>query len=89
MKKRDGRLIPFNPEKITRAISLAASEVANKEGITADYQIASELTEEVRKLPILSSLNLLILLALTIFILPQTKAESDGYRSVMYRIADK
>jgi hypothetical protein len=26
---------------------------------------------------------------LTIFILPQTKAESDGYRSVMYRIADK
>ena len=40
-------------------------------------------------LPILSSLNLLILLALTIFILPQTKAESDGYRSIMYRIADK
>ena len=39
--------------------------------------------------PILSILNLLILLALTIFILPQTKAESDGYRSVMYRIADK
>jgi len=50
VKKRDGRLIPFNPEKITRAIFLAASEVANKEGITADYQIASELTEEVRKL---------------------------------------
>lgn len=40
-------------------------------------------------LPILSSLNLLILLTLTIFILPQTKAESDGYRSIMYRIADK
>ena len=50
VKKRDGRLIPFNPEKITRAIFLAASEVANKEGVTADYQIASELTEEVRKL---------------------------------------
>ncbi|WP_313569215.1 anaerobic ribonucleoside triphosphate reductase [Acetoanaerobium noterae] len=50
VKKRDGRLIQFNPEKITRAIFLAASEVANKEGITADYQIASELTEEVRKL---------------------------------------
>ena len=42
-----------------------------------------------KTLPILSSLNLLILLALTIFILPQTKAESDGYRSIMYRIADK
>lgn len=42
-----------------------------------------------QNLPILSSLNLLILLALTIFILPQTKAEGDGYRSIMYRIADK
>ena len=40
-------------------------------------------------LPILSSLNLLILLALTIFIYLKTKAESDGYRSIMYRIADK
>ena len=40
-------------------------------------------------LPILLSLNLLILLALTIFIYLKTKAESDGYRSIMYRIADK
>lgn len=40
-------------------------------------------------LPILSIPNLLILLALTFFILPQTKAESDGYRSIMYRIVDK
>ena len=40
-------------------------------------------------LPILSSLNLLILLALTIFIYLKTRAESDGYRSIMYRIADK
>ena len=51
-----------------------------------------DLTESeysTRSLPILSSLNLLILLALTIFILPQTKAEGDGYRSIMYRIADK
>ena len=39
-------------------------------------------------LPILSSLNLLILLALTIFIYLKTRAGSDGYRSILYRIAD-
>ena len=39
-------------------------------------------------LPILSNLNLLILQDLTIFIYLKTKAESDGYRSIMYRIAD-
>lgn len=50
VQKRDGRLIAFNSEKITRAIFLAASEVSAKEGLTADYQIASKLTEEVRKL---------------------------------------
>ena len=41
------------------------------------------------KLPILSSLNPLILPTLTIFIYLKTKAKSDGYRSIMYRIADK
>ena len=40
-------------------------------------------------LPILSSLNLLILLALTIFIYLKNRAGSDGYRSIMYRIVDK
>ncbi len=40
-------------------------------------------------LPILSSPKSLILLALTIFIYLKTKAESDGYRSILYRIADK
>ena len=40
-------------------------------------------------LPILSSLNLLILLDLTIFIYLKNRAVSDGYRSIMYRIADK
>lgn len=50
VKKRDGRLIPYNSEKITRAIFLAATEVAKKDGKTADYQIASKLTEEVEKL---------------------------------------
>lgn len=50
VKKRDGRLIPYNSEKITRAIFLAATEVAKKEGRTADYQIAARLTEEVEKI---------------------------------------
>ena len=40
-------------------------------------------------LPILSSPKSLILLALTIFIYLKTKAESDGYRSILYRTADK
>ena len=43
----------------------------------------------IHHLPILSSLNLLILLALTIFIYLKTRAESDRYRSIWYRIADK
>lgn len=50
VKKRDGRLISYNSEKITRAIFLAATEVAKKEGVPADYQIATGLTEEVEKL---------------------------------------
>ncbi|MBP2026613.1 ribonucleoside-triphosphate reductase [Acetoanaerobium pronyense] len=49
VKKRDGRLISFNEEKITRAIFLAASEVARNEGVVPDYQVASELTQEVIK----------------------------------------
>lgn len=50
VKKRDGRLISFNEEKITRAIFLAASEVAKKEGETPNYELASDLTQEVLKL---------------------------------------
>ena len=37
IKKRDGREIHFSPEKITRAIFLAADSVANEEGVKADY----------------------------------------------------
>jgi len=42
-----------------------------------------------KNLPILSSLNLLILQALTIFIYLKNRAGSDGYRCIMYRTADK
>ena len=45
--KRDGRLIPFNKEKITRAIFLAAQEAALEEGKKADYKKAESITEDV------------------------------------------
>ncbi len=45
IKKRDG--IHFSPEKITRAIFLAASRVAEDEGTKADYAIAEQLTEQI------------------------------------------
>ena len=47
IKKRDGREIHFSPEKITRAIFLAASRVAQEEGSKADYETAEILTEKV------------------------------------------
>lgn len=47
IKKRDGREIHFSPEKITRAIFLAASRVAEEEGTKADYETAERLTEQV------------------------------------------
>lgn len=47
IKKRDGREIHFSPEKITRAIFLAASRVAEEEGSKADYETAERLTEQV------------------------------------------
>ena len=51
IKKRDGRMAPFNEDRITRAIFLAASAVAEKEGTAADYRIAEGLTSQiVRKL---------------------------------------
>ncbi len=49
IKKRDGREIHFSPEKITRAIFLAASRVAQEEGSKADYETAEILTEKVVK----------------------------------------
>lgn len=47
IKKRDGREIHFSPEKITRAIFLAASRVAQEEGTKAEYETAEILTEQV------------------------------------------
>lgn len=47
IKKRDGREIHFSPEKITRAIFLAASKVAEQEGMKADYHTAEKLTDQV------------------------------------------
>lgn len=47
IKKRDGRNVPFNEDRITRAIFLAASAVAEKEGTAADYRIAEGLTSQV------------------------------------------
>ena len=47
VKKRDGRIIPFNEEKITRAIYLAAKQVAEREEKIADYSIAEQLCSQV------------------------------------------
>ena len=44
IQKRDGREIHFTPEKITRAIYLAANGVASQEGKEADYTTAELLT---------------------------------------------
>ncbi|NMS91959.1 anaerobic ribonucleoside triphosphate reductase [Clostridioides difficile] len=47
VKKRDGRVIPFNEDRITRAIFLAATNVAEREGIVPDYKLSEQLTQEV------------------------------------------
>ncbi|WP_099192817.1 anaerobic ribonucleoside triphosphate reductase [Tepidibacter mesophilus] len=50
VKKRDGRIISFSKDKIARAIFLAASEVAQKEGKTPDYKVAEKLADKVLSL---------------------------------------
>ncbi|MEF9992709.1 MAG: anaerobic ribonucleoside triphosphate reductase [Peptostreptococcaceae bacterium] len=50
VKKRDGRIIPFNSDRITRAIFLAANKVAERENRNADYHLAELLTQDVIKL---------------------------------------
>ncbi len=50
IKKRDGRIIKFNDDRITRAIFLAASEAAKNEGVAPSYQIAEEITQDVIKI---------------------------------------
>ncbi|MGL5642110.1 MAG: anaerobic ribonucleoside triphosphate reductase [Paraclostridium sp.] len=50
VRKRDGRIIPFNSDRITRAIFLAANKVAERENRNADYHLAEILTQDVIKL---------------------------------------
>ncbi len=47
IRKRDGREDHFIPERITRAIFLAATKVAKEEGTEADYSMAEYLTDRV------------------------------------------
>lgn len=47
IKKRDGREINFVPEKITRAIYLAADRAAKEEGKEASYIMAENITDKV------------------------------------------
>ena len=49
IKKRDGRIVKFNDDRITRAIFLAASEVAKEEESIANYEISEEITQDVIK----------------------------------------
>ena len=50
IKKRDGRIIGFNGDRITRAIFLAASEVARNEGTLPSYETSERLTNQVIKI---------------------------------------
>ncbi|MDF2547969.1 MAG: anaerobic ribonucleoside-triphosphate reductase [Anaerosolibacter sp.] len=50
IKKRDGRIINFVPQKITAAIFKAAQVAAKQEGREADYEVAEKLTEDVMAL---------------------------------------
>ncbi len=47
IRKRDGREDLFSPDRITRAIFLAASTVAKEDGSEADYNTAEYLTDRV------------------------------------------
>src|SRR3989339_402533 len=47
IRKRDGRIVEFAPEKITNAIYKAAQSVAVQEGKTADKKTAEELSSKI------------------------------------------
>ena len=47
VRKRDGRIVEFAPEKITNAIFKAAESVAQKEGKKANKQESEELAQKV------------------------------------------
>lgn len=44
IKKRDGRVVEFDIEKIAKAIFKSAQAVAKKEGLEADYNLSKELS---------------------------------------------
>ena len=50
IRKRDGRIVKFNEDRITRAIFKAASEVAKEEGVVPSYEISEELTQNAVKI---------------------------------------
>ena len=50
IRKRDGRIAKFNDDRITRAIFLAASEVAEEEGVVPSYEMSEEITQNVIKI---------------------------------------
>jgi len=47
IRKRDGKIVPFDGEKITEAVYRAASAVAQKQGETADRAIAERVSARV------------------------------------------
>ena len=49
IKKRDGRIIPFDVEKITMAIFKSAQAVAKEENSNASYDLAKSLSLQVEK----------------------------------------
>ena len=50
IRKRDGRITKFNEDRITRAIFLAASEVAKEEGVIPSYEISEDISQDVIKI---------------------------------------
>lgn len=50
IRKRDGRITTFNEDRITRAIFLAASEVAKEEGVIPSYEVAEDISQYVIKI---------------------------------------
>jgi len=50
IRKRDGRIVKLNEDRITRAIFKAASEVAKEESIVPSYEMSEELSQNVIKI---------------------------------------
>lgn len=50
IRKRDGRIVKLNEDRITRAIFKAASEVAKEEGIVPSYEMSEELSQNAIKI---------------------------------------